>query len=342
MSADPLPGPMKVVLVAKPWRGGLASYLFRALQDLFPGEAQWWPTRPIHAAERLEFLRNREAWYGRLMERLVSAEAGAIVFINHLKMFDDLPMRPRKVLWLTDNPKPRAGELSPYEKICLTDPGYADGVAATVGDRYRGEVPFGFCPTVHVPAPPASRPDDVCFIGNRDPKRDRYLASLLTRGFRPTVVGNYFLRHRLFWRYPACFRPAVANDRMGRVYAGHRVSLNIHAEVLRQGTNMRTFECAAYGIPQLVEYRPGIERFFAPGEEIATFTDEAEMLERLSGLLAEPSWAAGLAARARRRALREHSYHRRAVSLLEGIAPPDLLRDRLAAVERRMGLPGDA
>jgi spore maturation protein CgeB len=274
------------------------------------------------------------------MERLVSAEAGAIVFINHLKMFDDLPPRPRKVLWLTDDPKPRAGELSPYEKICLTDPGYADGVAASVGDRYRGEVPFGFCPTVHVPAPPASRPDDVCFIGNRDPKRDRYLASLLIRGFRPTVVGNYFLRHRLFWRYPACFRPAVANDRMGRVYAGHRVSLNIHAEVLRQGTNMRTFECAAYGIPQLVEYRPGIERFFTPGEEIATFSDEAEMLERLSGLLAEPSRAAGLAARARRRALREHSYHRRAVSLLEGIVPPDLLRDRLAAVERRMGLPG--
>jgi spore maturation protein CgeB len=340
MSADPLPGPMKIVLVAKPWRGGLASYLFRALQDLFPGEAQWWPTRPIQAAERLEFLRNREAWYGRLMERLVSAEAGAIVFINHLKMFDDLPPRPRKVLWLTDDPKPQAGELSPYEKICLTDPGYADGVAASVGDRYRGEVPFGFCPTVHVPAPPASRPDDVCFIGNRDPKRDRYLASLLIRGFRPTVVGNYFLRHRLFWRYPACFRPAVANDRMGRVYAGHRVSLNIHAEVLRQGTNMRTFECAAYGIPQLVEYRPGIERFFTPGEEIATFSDEAEMLERLSGLLAEPSRAAGLAARARRRALREHSYHRRAVSLLEGIVPPDLLRDRLAAVERRMGLPG--
>jgi len=331
---------MKVVLVAKPWRGGLASYLFRALQDLFPGEAQWWPTRPIHAAERLEFLRDREAWYGRLMERLVSAEAGAIVFINHLKMFGDLPPRPRKVLWLTDDPKPRAGELSPYEKICLTDPGYADGVAASVGDRYRGEVPFGFCPTVHIPAPPASRPEDVCFIGNRDPKRDRFLASLLIRGFRPTVVGNYFLRHRLFWRYPACFRPAVANDRMGRVYAGHRVSLNIHAEVLRQGTNMRTFECAAYGIPQLVEYRPGIERFFTPGEEIATFSDEAEMLERLSGLLAEPSLAAGLAARARRRALREHSYHRRAVSLLEGIVPPDLLRDRLAAVERRMGLPG--
>lgn len=331
---------MKVVLVAKPWRGGLASYLFRALQDLFPGEAQWWPTRPIHAAERLDFLRNREAWYGRLMERLVSAEAGAIVFINHLKVFDVLPPRPRKVLWLTDDPKPRAGELSPYEKICLADPGYADGVAASVGDRYRGEVPFGFCPTVHVPAPPASRPGDVCFIGNRDPKRDRFLASLLIRGFRPTVVGNYFLRHRLFWRYPACFRPAVANDRMGRVYAAHRVSLNIHAEVLRQGTNMRTFECAAYGIPQLVEYRPGIERFFTPGEEIATFSDEAEMLERLSGLLAEPSRAAGMAARARRRALREHSYHRRAVSLLEGIMPPDLLRDRLAAAERRMGLPG--
>jgi hypothetical protein len=118
---------MKVLLVAKPWRGGLASYLFRALQDLFPGEVQWWATRPIHAAERLDFLRNREAWYGRLKERLVSVEAEAMVFINHLKMFDELPPDPRKVLWLTDNPKPRAGELSSYGKIYLSDPGYAEG-----------------------------------------------------------------------------------------------------------------------------------------------------------------------------------------------------------------------
>ncbi|HEU4949220.1 MAG TPA: glycosyltransferase [Candidatus Deferrimicrobiaceae bacterium] len=333
---------MKVLLVAKPWRGGLASYVFRALQDLFPGEVQWWATRPLHAAERLDFLRNREAWYGGLKERLVSAEAEAMVFINHLKMFDELPPHPRKVLWLTDDPKPRAGELSPYDRIYLSDPGYADEVTAIVGDRYGGEIPFGYCPTVHVPAPPAARRNDVCFIGNRDPKRDRYLASLLERGFRPTVVGNYFLRHRLFWRYPGCFRPAVPNDRMGRVYAGHRLSLNVHAEVLRQGTNMRTFECAAYGIPQLVEYRPGIERFFTPGEEIATFSDEAEMLDRLSRLLSEPSQAAVLAANARRRALREHSYHRRAISLLEGVLPPDLLRNRLTAVEGRLTIPGVA
>jgi spore maturation protein CgeB len=64
------------------------------------------------------------------------------------------------------------------------------------------------------------------------------------------------------------------------------------------------------------------------------------MLDRLSRLLSDPSQAAGLAARARRRALREHSYHRRAISLLEGVLPQDILRDRLAAVERQRNIPG--
>jgi spore maturation protein CgeB len=328
---------MKILLVAKPWRGGLANYVYRALLDLFPGEVEWWPTRPVHLADRIAFLRNRKEWYGRLLERLAGANADALLFINHLKIFDALSARPQQVLWMTDSPRPAPGGYACYGKVCLSDAGYAAEVAAVVGERFAGEVSFGYSPGIHLPPTDPRRARDLCFIGNRDPKRDRYLGALLAAGVRPTVVGNYFLRHPLFWRSPGCFRPAVANAAMGRIYARHRVSLNLHAQVVRRGTNMRTFECAAYGIPQLVENCPGLEAFFTPGEEIATFDGEENMLEALAWLLADPGRAAAMALRARRRALAEHSYHHRCITLLEGVLPPRLLQERLATLTRPGG-----
>jgi spore maturation protein CgeB len=325
---------VKVLLVAKPWRGGLAGYLYRALIDFFPGEVEWWPTRPTDVAGRLAFLRDRGGWYGRLRDRVARADAGAVLFVNHLRIFDELPERSQQVLWLTDGPRPRAGELAAYGKVCLSDGGYAGEVAAVVGERYAGEVGFGCSPALHRPPPAPRRSRDLCFIGNRDPKRDRYLAALLRSCVRPTVVGNYFLHHPLFWRYPGCFRPAVTNERMGAIYAAHRVALNLHATVVRRGTNMRTFECAGYAIPQLVESRPGLEAYFSPGEEIATFEDERDLSARLHELLAAPERAAAMATCARRRALAEHTYHHRCVALLQDVLPRRLLSERLAALGR--------
>ena len=154
---------------------------------------------------------------------------------------------------------------------------------------------------------------------------------------RVTIIGNYFLHHDIFWRCPWCFRPAVANEAMGRVYARHRLSINLHAQVVRHGTNMRTFECAGYGIPQLVENLPGLEKVFEPDREIATFAEEGEMLAVLDRLLNDPAGAEAMARRARRRAFREHSYHQRCIDLLAGILPSKLMRERIAVLRKRGG-----
>ena len=100
----------------------------------------------------------------------------------------------------------------------------------------------------------------------------------------------------MFWQYPFSFRPAVANDAMGDVYARHKIALNIHARVVRRGTNMRTFECAGYGIPQIVEYRPGIENYFTPEKEILIFRDVDEMAAQIHSLLDDPARAQNMAA----------------------------------------------
>lgn len=82
---------------------------------------------------------------------------------------------------------------------------------------------------------------------------------------------------------------------------------------------MRSFECAAFGIPQLVEYREGLENYFEPGREIEVYRTLDELHEKARRLLIDRVGAEKMAARAQRRALAEHRYFDRIKILLEGI-----------------------
>ncbi|HQU15291.1 MAG: hypothetical protein B7Z66_09220 [Chromatiales bacterium 21-64-14] len=318
---------VQVLLVAKPWRGGLARYVFQALQDLLPGDVAWIPTYPVGAADRLAYVRDRARWRRALVARIGAVQYRAALFINHFPELDGLPPDDRHVLWLTDGPEPDAGGFMPYHRVFVSDPGYGEAIRGAVGTRrYAGELAFAFHPDIHRPQADRGRPEGFCMIANRDVKRDFHLGMLLAVGLRPRVYGNYFLRHPLALRHPGCFRPRVSNDAMGRVYARHALSLNVHARVLREGTNMRSFECAGYGVPQLIEYRPGLERHFEPDAEVAVYREPGQAVDAVRGLLADPRRARELAARAARRALAEHTYHHRLARALDGLISAARLR----------------
>jgi hypothetical protein len=313
---------MKILLVAKPWKGGLGRYYFAALQALFPGEVEWIATRPCSLKERIAFRCDPQGWRRALIRRINESDYAAAIFISHRKEFRDLKPRANNILYLIDDVHLMPGDAAPFGRVFLSDPGYEPELLAVLQPgQYGGVLPFAFDPALHCPAPFAGTKRDICFIGNRDAKRDPYLASLFAQGYRPLIVGNYFMKSRLFWYYPLSFRLAVANDGMGMIYARHKISLNIHARVVRQGTNMRTFECAGYGIPQVVEYREGIEKYFEPDQEILFYRDEAEMLAQIRFLLEDSSRAALMAEKARHRALAEHTYRHRVQTLLRDILP---------------------
>jgi spore maturation protein CgeB len=182
---------------------------------------------------------------------------------------------------------------------------------------YAGELPFAHDPALHQPRSYSGQKQGLCFIANKDAKRDIWLAQLSASGLIPTVYGNYFMRHPLFWKHPLHFRPSVATQAMGPVYAPYQAALNIHAKVVREGTNMRTFECAGYGIPQLVERRPGLERYFEPDSEILVFSTVEECVAQYERLAGDASLAARLTENARRRVLAEHTYKQRAIVMLK-------------------------
>jgi len=306
---------MRILLVAKPWRGGLARYLAAALEDLAPGNVLWLPTYPATMSDRLRYRANREVWRSSLVQSIQSSHYDMAIFINTFPGCEGLEPDNRHVLWQTDNPVKVAHLFNRFGKVYISDPGYLDEVRNQFPNA--DYLPFACLPLIHKPHQQRGRGTGVCFIGNRDRARDQILQSLLGARLDLIVYGNYFLQDKLFWQYMHAFRPGIKNDAMGRVYAKYYASLNIHAQVVRAGTNMRTFECAAYGIAQIIEFKTGIENLFEPGREILLFSNIDECRDHIARLAKDRKMATIMSERARKRVLAEHGYCHRLNTILE-------------------------
>src|SRR5438552_14904892 len=74
---------------------------------------------------------------------------------------------------------------------------------------------------------------------------------------------------------------------------------------------MRVCELAAVGTPQLCDAKADIARHLRPGYEIVLYRSIAELRARARELLADEPARRSLAAAARERALREHTWRHR-------------------------------
>ncbi len=306
---------MRILLIAKPWRGGLARYIAAALETLEPGHVQWLPTYPVTISDKLRYRVNRDARRSSLVQSIRSSHYDLALFINTFPGCESLEPDKRHVLWQMDNPLRVEHLFNRFGKVYVSDPGYLNEVRQRAPDA--DYLPFACLPSIHKPFKQGHAGSGTCFIGNRDKARDQLLQSLLLERLDLTIYGNYFLQNKLFWKHMSAFRPAINNDAMGRIYASYQASLNVHAEVVRAGTNMRTFECAAYGIAQIIEYREGIKKLFEPDHEILLFKSAEECKEHISRLAKDRGMAAGLSERARKRALAEHTYQHRLKKILK-------------------------
>ncbi len=100
-------------------------------------------------------------------------------------------------------------------------------------------------------------------------------------------------------------------------YSAQRYTLNLtRADMIRAGysPSVRVFEAAACATPVVSDRWPGLEQFFAPGEEILLAGAPHEVLALLDGM-PEPERRA-LGERARQRVLLEHTGGHRAEALL--------------------------
>ena len=120
----------------------------------------------------------------------------------------------------------------------------------------------------------------------------------------PWTGNTYFVRH-----LPPPEHPAF--------YSSSRLTLNVTREAMaRMGwcPSGRLFEAAACGVPILSDVWPGLDEFFAPGQEILVSDTTAEAMEALA---MPPDALASLARRARERTLDEHTAARRARDMVD-------------------------
>lgn len=309
-------------MVAKPWRGGLGTYVSRALIELLGHErVTLISTRPKTLTDKITRASSRAAWDTLLQRRITETPYDAAIFIQPPRILKALPNAQKHILWLVDDAKTATEFVPAMGHIFMSDPGYQEEVRRSIpASHFAGILPFAMLPSLHQPtASPRQHQNPMCFIANRDVKRSAWLSQVFAAGMRCHVYGNYFLQDPLWRAHPFSVRPSLTLGAMQHIYASHQLSLNIHASIVREGTNMRSFEAAGYGIPQVVEQRPGIEALFDPVEELPCFTSIEGLGELYERFLKDKNAAQKIAQKARTRVLAEHTYQHRVRTMLERI-----------------------
>ncbi|MBZ0302376.1 MAG: glycosyltransferase, partial [Anaerolineae bacterium] len=157
---------------------------------------------------------------------------------------------------------------------------------------------------------------DVAFVGTLIPA---HLYSQRVQAL--AALTNFDLGIWSVHEVPAELRPhlrgAALGETMLRVLSAARITLNPHGNFMRYGGNMRLFEAAGVGVLQFTEDLPGIRAWFTPGETIVTYTDEADLREKVAYYLRHDAERETIAARAREHVYAQHTYTQRVEALLK-------------------------
>jgi spore maturation protein CgeB len=243
--------------------------------------------------------------------------------------------RPLRVFYDLDTPvtlaKLDAGEpvdylppdgLGAFDLVLSYTGGRAlDALRARLGARRTAPLYGSVDPRVHHPAQPqAAFAGDMSYLGtfaaDRQPALERLLVEPARRAPQrrfvvggaqypadfPWTANTFFVRH-----LPASDHPAF--------YASSALTLNVtRAAMAAMGycPSGRLFEAAACGTAIVSDPWEGLDRFYAPGDELLVARDADDVL----GALELPREAlAGIARRARERTLAEHTATARAAEL---------------------------
>jgi hypothetical protein len=181
-------------------------------------------------------------------------------------------------------------------------------------------VSHGYDPEVHHPPllSDAMRREytcDVSFVGCWSPKKERQLGGLIAANstLDVRIYGTGWERAseavRARWRRRGAF-----GDELAIVYAASRINLGLLSEAgggttVGDQTTARTWQIPASGGLLLHEATAELERYFAPGREVAVFTSEADLPEVVARLLRSDSERAAIAAAGHRRCVdSEYTY----------------------------------
>ena len=163
---------------------------------------------------------------------------------------------------------------------------------------------------------------DIAFVGCHYPEREFILRRLAQQW-----------RVKVRWSGSESGQRVVEQidfETLRKIYSGAKVVLDPFSTCDRQRVNFlgakrsyglpcRSFEVPACKAFSLQPFREDLPMLYKVGEEVEAFSDEGEMMDKLSFYLRHPERREEMASKAYRRTLRDHTYERRTLILLEAI-----------------------
>jgi spore maturation protein CgeB len=200
-----------------------------------------------------------------------------------------------------------------------------------MGHRQADYLPVAAMPSIHRPLALCADErlaygSEVSFMGSAYGNRVLFFERLvpaLRQSFKLWGVGweDSPALNGYFHQSPGAY---LADETIVKIYNASAINLNLHSderdEARRDYVNPRTFEIPSCGGFQLVDQRDELSSLFA-ADEVITYDTLEELGERIGYFLAHPDERAEIAARARARVLKEHTYALRLEQMLESLNP---------------------
>jgi spore maturation protein CgeB len=212
--------------------------------------------------------------------------------------------------------------LEPYDLVLSFTGGIAlHLLRAWLGARRVAPL-YGFVdPELHCPATGHERfAGSLSYLGTYSPDRQAKVESLFLQSARARPRERFVLGGAQYpepWKMPGnvVHFPHVAPRDHSAFFCSSRLTLNVTRDTMaRFGycPSGRLFEAAAAGVPLVSDWFEGLESFFEPEREIAVAYGPSDVMRTLKR---DPDELAQVSARARKRALSEHTAAHRALEL---------------------------
>ncbi|ANE46100.1 spore maturation protein [Paenibacillus swuensis] len=267
-----------------------------------------------------------------------------VLVINGLHTFPpDHPMQIQAVramgiktaVWFADDPyfTDFSGAIAVQYDVVFTHELSCIPYYTSLGCAQVHYLPLGVNPAVYRPQHVgAEYRSDVCFIGNGFTNRTAlfdqmapYLSRIHTviAGSQWEKMRNYKLlqkRIRLEW---------IPTEESVKYYSGAKIVINLHRaaddeiynrnrlKIPAHSINPRTYEISACGTLQLTDIRQDLSQFYTPGHDIVTFSNAAELTDKIQYYLNHEDERRTIALRGLKRTYAEHTFHKRLNQMLQ-------------------------
>jgi spore maturation protein CgeB len=182
-------------------------------------------------------------------------------------------------------------------------------------------LPFGFDlgETLYAQCAAQTEVLKVCFVGNPDRQRARFILALANAGIAIDVIGHQWQKMVNHPNITIC--EPVYEDALWMTLSRYRVQLNLMRVHNPNSHNMRTFEIPGAGGIQLAPDTPDHRAFFQPGKEIFLYSDVAGCVSQINDIISlSESDSKQIRMAARMRSLNSHyTYHDRADQVVSNI-----------------------